>query len=92
MFVAVKKKWWVSDLRKIAQAQGDLTGKELGHLARLEGYAPTEAQLAPFQAQQRGEGLKGFLGDSDEVFGAIYKLLRINVVYWVFIINLLTFY
>ena len=52
----VKKMVGFFPLRKIAQAQGDLTGKELGHLARLEGYAPTEAQLAPFQAAR---GMKG---------------------------------
>ena len=32
------------------KAQGTLSGQQLGYLARLEGYAPTEAQLKPFQA------------------------------------------
>lgn len=34
------------------KAQGSLNGPQLAHLARLEGYAPTQAQLKPWQDKE----------------------------------------
>ncbi|CAK9005656.1 unnamed protein product [Durusdinium trenchii] len=49
-----------SQARRLALAHGDwekahgpLKGAQLGHLSRLQGYAPTEAQLKPYQESER---------------------------------------
>mmetsp|Transcript_61204 Transcript_61204/g.96881 ORF Transcript_61204/g.96881 Transcript_61204/m.96881 type:complete len:121 (+) Transcript_61204:57-419(+) len=43
------------------KAQGPLSGTQLAHLARLEGYAPTQAQLEPWQDKE-GISCDDFVG------------------------------